>query len=463
MSHFILMGLGAVLSIASVFTFSLGWQMWRDSLDQAYVSGMLEIQIPGWLLRDLPDVRIAEPNGIVRARSMAEQSGRFRIGPVAPGGYVLQIHSKLVNCSSRSITLNKGSNYDLGTILCSVNERANWTRRFEHSQLLSATYTENATWLTGFRTSKESRNSYVLFRASEARGKFEEVVVPIAAGAERGSFITAFKTGELLFGTYGKGALISNDGGAQWEPLRLPDWVKSVRIALERRPGNWLIVAAGIPDNAEVPRGVPTDTLFETSDFGQSWTEIGQLPATTTSLVEHSSGRLLAGSESVYGTGGIMISEDGGATWLKAKLPFLNATRCIGVMKELRAGMLVAGTLRGIGWKNTYLDGGIFEQNGAIICSTDGGITWKYLGNQSQWGNIQGVAELPGNVLVASAGDSLIWSTDDGQSWASFGKPFPSWIRDIGIFKDTIYILSTGELLESSLDKTITRYAKRVN
>lgn len=457
------MGLGIVLSIASVFTFSLGWQMWRDSLDQAYVSGMLDIHMPGWLLRELPDVRIAEPNGIVRARSMAEQGGRFRIGPVAPGGYVLEIHSKLVNCASRSITLNKGSNYDLGTILCSVNERANWTRRFGHSQLLSAAYAENTTWLTGFRTSKESRNSYVLFRAREPHGKFEEVVVPRAAGAERGSFITAFKTGELLFGTYGKGAFISSDGGAQWEPVRLPDWAKSVRIALERRPGNWLIVAAGVPDNAEVPRGVPADTLFETSDFGQSWTALGQLPATTTSLVEHSSGRLLAGSESVYGTGGIVISEDGGATWSKAKLPFSDAIRGIGVMKELRDGMLVAGTLRGIGWKSTYLDGRIFEQNGAIICSTDGGITWKYLGNQAQWGDIQGIAELPGNVFVASAGDSLIWSTDNGLSWASFGKPFPSWIRDIGIFKDIIYVLSTGELLESSLDETITKYATRAN
>lgn len=462
MSYFVLMGIGVVLSIASIFTFSLGWEMWRDSLEQAHVSGSLSIQTPGWHLRESLEVRLAEPDGTIRATSIAEDDGRFRLGPVTPGGYVLQLRSKFVSCQSRPITLNKGSNYDLGTIPCSVNERANWTPRFSHSQLLSVAYANNAVWLTGFSTNDRHQNSYVLYRARAANGKFENVVVPKAAGAGSGRSITAFATGELVFATYGKGAFISNDEGVHWEPLHLPAWVQSVRLVLERRPGNWLVVAAGVPDSAEISRGVQTDTVFESNDSGASWAQLGQLPAATTSLVIHGSGRLVAGSESIFGTAGIMVSEDGGLTWTEAQLPFPNPIRGIGVVKELRGGILVAGTLRGLGWKNTYLDGRVFEPNGAIISSMDGGMTWQYLGEQGAWGQIEGIAQLSDDVLVASSGDSLIWSTDNGQSWASFGKSFGSWIRDIGVSNGLVYVLSTSELVESPLEETITRYATRL-
>jgi hypothetical protein len=461
MNHFVLMGIGVSLSIASIFTFSLGWQMWRDSLEMAYVSGLLVIEMPGWRLKEPLEVRLTETNGTVRATSLTEEDGRFSLGPISPGAYYLDIISEFVRCQKILINLNKGSKHDLGAIRCIVNERANWNRRFSHSQLLSVAYVGDTTWLTGFKTDKGRGNSYVLFRANKPDGKFESIIVSKAIGAERGRSITAFETGELVFATYGKGAFISNDDGTNWEPLQLPNWVKSVRIVLERKPGNWIIVAAGVPDCAEISQGVQTDTVFETHDYGTSWVQLGQLSASTTSFLVHSSGHLIAGSESVFGSAGIRVSKDGGFTWSQAQLPFKNPIRGIGVVKELSDGRLVAGTMQGRHWKNTYLDGQEFEMNGAIISSIDKGLTWQFLGERGPWKQVEGIAELPDNTLVASSGESLIWSTDRGYSWASFGKQFSCWVRDVGVSNNIVYVLSTDGLQESPLTETITRYATR--
>ena len=89
MNHFVLMGIGVSLSIASIFTFSLGWQMWRDSLEMAYVSGLLVIEMPGWRLKEPLEVRLTETNGTVRATSLTEEDGRFSLGPISPGAYYL--------------------------------------------------------------------------------------------------------------------------------------------------------------------------------------------------------------------------------------------------------------------------------------------------------------------------------------------------------------------------------------
>ncbi|HPF86241.1 MAG TPA: hypothetical protein PK008_12485, partial [Aminivibrio sp.] len=105
-----------------------------------------------------------------------EEDGRFSLGPISPGAYYLDIISEFVRCQKILINLNKGSKHDLGAIRCIVNERANWNRRFSHSQLLSVAYVGDTTWLTGFKTDKGRGNSYVLFRANKPDGKFVVLV-----------------------------------------------------------------------------------------------------------------------------------------------------------------------------------------------------------------------------------------------------------------------------------------------
>ncbi len=124
------------------------------------------------------------------------------------------------------------------------------------------------------------------------------------------------KSADTLFvGSHGHGVYKSTDGGRTWTALDFPERdVFSVAVS---------------PVDGAVYAGCEPSKLFRSNDGGESWTELAALraipsaptwsfpPRPWTSHVRwiapnpHDANRLIAGIE----LGGIMLTEDGGATW----------------------------------------------------------------------------------------------------------------------------------------------------
>jgi photosystem II stability/assembly factor-like uncharacterized protein len=123
------------------------------------------------------------------------------------------------------------------------------------------------------------------------------------------------KPARVYAGSRGRGVWRSSDGGDEWENAGLPaDDVFSIAVS---------------PADGAVYAGCEPSMLFRSDDGGASWEELSALreipsapnwsfpPRPWTSHVRwiapspHDAARLLVGIE----LGGVMLSEDGGATW----------------------------------------------------------------------------------------------------------------------------------------------------
>jgi photosystem II stability/assembly factor-like uncharacterized protein len=119
----------------------------------------------------------------------------------------------------------------------------------------------------------------------------------------------------VLFAGSGEGVIKSADGGGTWEPTPLTEDVFSLAVS---------------PADGAVYAGCEPSMLFRSADGGGSWEELSALrelpsaptwsfpPRPWTSHVRwvapnpHEAERLIVGIE----LGGLMLSEDGGRTWL---------------------------------------------------------------------------------------------------------------------------------------------------
>jgi photosystem II stability/assembly factor-like uncharacterized protein len=162
----------------------------------------------------------------------------------------------------------------------------------------------------------------------------------------------------IYAGSRGGGLWRSGDGGASFEDARLPaDDVYSVAVS---------------PVNGAVYAGCEPSMLFRSRDGGASWEELSALreipsaptwsfpPRPWTSHVRwiapspHDADRLLVGIE----LGGVMLSEDGGATW-----------------QDHRPG--AQPDCHALAW-HPRVEGRAYEAaGGGAAWSTDGGDTWQ--------------------------------------------------------------------------------------
>lgn len=164
-----------------------------------------------------------------------------------------------------------------------------------------------------------------------------------------------------------------------------------------------------------------TIKTYDTSDYGDSWSLIGQMGSASSvySLVSLGSGIVLAGTGSV---GLIYKSTDYGDSW--SLIGRLGTEREIHSLSYLGSGVVLAGTYA----------------NGYIYKSTDSGDSWS-LAQQLGTGTwVRSLCYLGGGVVLAGTGGiyagGIYKSTDSGDSW--------SWVQQLGTETEIYSLCSLG-------------------
>lgn len=459
--HYILMGTGIIFSILSIFTFSLGWEMWRNSLKTGSLIGEISFQKENIKLSKLPNINISELDGKHLINTISREDGKFIIPNLDPGQYLMNITGEFINCPQKTVNVFPSRDSDIGTLICSINENAFWKNSGLNSQLASIISLKNSTiWTTGFQTEKTSRNKYVVYKKEKSESSWKEIIIPEIHNAERGTFIYQFSSGELCLGTNGAGAIISNNNGLSWNNLKLPSDITSISYISEL-PGNiWLIVGHRLNVKyGTYPNDKPRTAFLTSTDQGKNWTILSERDDNVTKFIQHSSGRIIIGTDSLDENAGIYYSNDGAKSWEKSKIDFLNELqlgkitwRGFGEISELSDGILLAGSLDGKNWKGNY------QKGGRLLKSDDGGKTWKIIAGDETWGSIKAILEIDKSTLLASEGSNLLWSIDNGLNWFHFGKGFGSWVNDIIQTDDKIILISTLDVSEIPKNKLIVNY-----
>ncbi len=255
----------------------------------------------------------------------------------------------------------------------------------------------------------------------------------------------------IYVGTFDKGLMRSDDGGATWRSLHLPPGAAPVnRVVLDPNNPNIAVAHLGVVNLG----GRTCGPLFRTTDGGATWTilapELQQCQNTSQSnlsstldvAIAPSSGNTMymAGTDS-NGYGLVYRSDNSGTTWrlLSAKLASEPQT------------MKVDPTDPNTLYVGTFNDG--------VYRTTDGGATFVRVDTGFLGGGIYALALDPrnSNVIWASRGANgqgevfgtdatLAKSTDGGVTWAEYSGP-PSLVVGITIDQtnpNVMYVATAG-------------------
>ena len=180
-----------------------------------------------------------------------------------------------------------------------------------------------------------------------------------------------------------------------WEklPVPTPQGINSLAVA-----ENKLYVGTNTSSHSRSNRS-PKTAVFYSADFGNSWTDI------TPNTHEHPVKMVTAikvvpvgQTLMLIGTGGILLSYDGGETWTDPG-------------NDPQAFTL--GTFPVVALdKNNFYKAGISE----ITRSTDGGVTWHSFIAGLVSSDIQNLATVK-SILYAVTAGKVVKSTDNGESW----------------------------------------------
>jgi hypothetical protein len=158
-------------------------------------------------------------------------------------------------------------------------------------------------------------------------------------------------------------------------------------------------------------KGANSQGLFLSTDAGSNFDDIMPRFAATdpglgfcTTTLVLSSSTMLVGCSAGWagGSGAVMRSTDGGATW--------TSTSTKGVFGQPL-------------WAS---DGAIYWQadGGGIQKSTDLGVTWSTVADSSKAGTVRPF-ELPDGSLISAKGRSIVQSKDHGVTWTTVGTALP--------------------------------------
>jgi len=254
-----------------------------------------------------------------------------------------------------------------------------------------------------------------------------------------------FPTGEIFAGvmpldpSIPGGMYGTSDGGESWETLGLTDWgifcalclqpntlyVGSTRGVFRSTDGavTWSQVNEGITateirsiactDSVTVFAGTSSG-LFRSTDAGQSWSESGSgiFPQSVTVLAVDHKRNLFAGNMVFQPNGGIYKSTDGGLSW-----------RCVSA--DSIKGMYVGINDLVVTQANTIL--AAVDGNGTIYRSSDDGEQWTLVRKIPGSRQVRSfAADTAGQVYGATWGDGVLRSTDDGQDWEYTNPGLPN-------------------------------------
>ena len=182
--------------------------------------------------------------------------------------------------------------------------------------------------------------------------------------------------------------------------------------------------------------------VYESSDVGQNWKEIGQTPMVekepTMALCPDGSMVLLTETSLIVGLNcpeSLYRSEDGGKTWQKSSIKGVDTARNIIVEKD---GSLLRVTAEQPGWIENTKDPRYLQKassNLLLSRSKDGGKTWTYGIGEIDWdetwfGEVCGLRlangrllaalrrQIPGTVREGFEDSVITESVDDGKTWS---------------------------------------------
>ena len=392
-----------IMTIGSLFVFSVGWDKLKDYLDSSKVEGRIQRPILAGVLfkPNIALVGISTPDII---QFHAEKDGYFSQEEIPPGRYKLEISGKGVHKIQQEIDILKKKALDLGVFLLEIDSSALLLKE-EHpsfSRIATASIGPKDTlWVVGFKD-----NDYKVFVKSANRWK--EVLIPQFRGAIQVVEAHLFTDGAFLLGSIGNGAVISRDHAGSWESMALPEDVWGVSRALELPDKSWLL--ASLTGQKYVKSN---GALLKSTDHGKTWKVIFRSEDEIQSIKRLSSNRLVIGTSSLSQGAAIHYSDDYGESWNASDIKKVGKPlRGITDILELSTGKVLAGTKDGSGWKGDFLKGG------AVLGSVDGGLTWEVLFHDEQWKDIGALNETADNKLLAWSGVDLMLSQDMGLSWS---------------------------------------------
>ena len=198
--------------------------------------------------------------------------------------------------------------------------------------------------------------------------------------------------------------------------------------------------------------GIYGGAVFETTDDGQSFGRLGDLPhadLVSVDLTDPNRRTLVAG---VHEQPRVFSSSDGGQTWSErsAGLPpdvgfasfphVIDATTfLLGTRTGLGSGVF-RSTDGGVSWAKVYPAGvsgapaiapsgriyWLRDDGGGVIWSDDNGATWsEHLGRGPVGSGRGSVLVLPDGRLATFGGFNVLLSDDEGTSWRNFGPTLP--------------------------------------
>ncbi len=219
------------------------------------------------------------------------------------------------------------------------------------------------------------------------------------------------------------GVYRTDDNGQTFIPLGMSTHDDSVGIDFTD-PVRQTLVAGGHEQ---------TNRLLRSTNGGNDWTDIGaNLPKTAGYLslaVVLSAQVHLVGTNNGPGSG-IFRTTDGGANWTQ-------------IYAHPGGGGVVGHPL-------FASDGSIYwllETNAGLLHGTSDGASWAQVAGTGIFSDyFQGasIIELPDHRLMTLANQTLIISSNQGASWATFGAPFPPMFNANGVlyspFRKALYI-----------------------
>ena len=237
---------------------------------------------------------------------------------------------------------------------------------------------------------------------------------------------------------YGRGILVSQDGGATWTlttgPNNALDRQSVARITVD--PTNPAVAYAAVADFASNGLSNSNAGIWKTTDFGATWTNTTAAVGFDASspysdvVINPANPQIIYGAIGRYdgvSTNGVIESTNGGATWayVGATLPKGSVDGVIKLaISPSNPSVLYASIANGF-------HGGTFGALEGLYRSADGGATWtiqantpNYLGTQGWYDNT--IAVDPSNANIIYAGgqlnynnntDAIIESTTGGASW----------------------------------------------
>jgi autotransporter-associated beta strand protein len=245
---------------------------------------------------------------------------------------------------------------------------------------------------------------------------------------------------------YGRGILVSTDGGATWAVRNAGgafDRLSVARIAVN--PQNPAVVYAALADSGANGSGASNAGIWESTDFGTTWTNTTAGSGLTTSVPWSdvvvdpvTPTTLYAAVGAYYGSAanGVYVSTNGGGTWARAG-NFLGASGS--GTDGTNLGRITLAVAPGAAHFTVYaaVSNPTTYKTEEILKSTDGGTTWTVLmsdgshtpltGNYVDYMGSQGwfdqtLAVDPNNAGVVYAGGAaasgVIESTNGGSTWA---------------------------------------------